>query len=120
MCNFRNKDVNDSTDSQMIIYHNGYAVAVCKPDYYGFMGIYSEELLLSYPIGTRLDIGLIGNLNNYEGEVRVSMIVNRSSLNGTALRLNDFDKDNANNWKELLQSIGKISKNNKLQQTESR
>ena len=89
----------------MVIYHNNYPVAVCKPDHLGFMGVHLKKLFLGYPVGTHLEVGFVGHDENDVCDECVSMIVNKSDFDGTGLNLKDFERDSVNQWKTLLSSF---------------
>lgn len=97
--------VDNFADVNMIIYKGNNAVAICKPDHLGFIGVYFKNIFLCYPVGTHLDIGFLGHKKNDAEEDRLSMIVNKSGFEGTGLRLKNFEKESINKWRNLLQSI---------------
>lgn len=97
--------MNNLSDINMVIYHDKYPVAVCKPDHLGFMGIHLKKLFLGYPVGTRLDVGFVGHEKNDIDEERVPMVVNKTGFDGTGLRLKSFERDSVNKWKMLLSSV---------------
>ena len=49
--------------------------------------------------------GLLRNEKNKTDEERVAMIVNKSGLDGTGMRLKDFERDNINKLKTLIYSV---------------
>lgn len=89
----------------MVVFDENSAVAVCKPDHLGFMGIFLKNIFLSYPVGTELDIGFIGLEKNEIEKERVPMVVNTTNSEGTGLRLNSFENDIIEKWKSLLVSL---------------
>lgn len=96
--------MNNFADVNMVIYHDNYPVAAWKPDHLGIMGVYFKSLFLGYPVGTRLDVGFVWHEKNDTDERRVPMVINKSELDGTSLRLKNFERDNMNKWKTLISS----------------
>lgn len=97
--------MNNFADLNMVIYHDKFPIAVCKPDHLGFMGVYLKKLFLGYPVGTQLDVGFVGDVQNDSDEERVPMIVNKSGFDGTGLRLKSFENASVNKWNTLLSSV---------------
>lgn len=89
------------TDISMIVYNGHDPVAICKPDYLGFMGLYLKKFYTEYPIGTQLEVELIDHRTNNQA-VRVSMIVNKSGSDGMGLRLKSFESEVVNKWLKII------------------
>lgn len=98
--------MNDLADLNMILYHDNYPIAACRPEYLGFMGVYFKNIVLNYPIGTDLDIHFTGYEDKGSIKDRLPMVVNKSGVDGTGLRLKSFEKESISKWMSLLQSMG--------------
>lgn len=96
-------DIN--SDVKMVVYHDEYPVALCKPEHLGFMGVYFKNIYLGYPVGTRLDVGFFGHDIHDVEEDRVPMIVNKTDFDGTGLRLQSFENENIQKWNSLRSLI---------------
>lgn len=94
----------------MVVLHNHYPVAICKPDYLGFMGVFLKDIYLGYPVGTQLEIELLGNEEDYMENESVSMVVSKSESNGTGLRLKNFKKDVVCRWQSVLSEVDVINR----------
>lgn len=97
--------LNNITNTDMIIYHNQNLITTCKAERLGFMGVYLHDIDLAYPVGTSLDIEFIIHNVDYVESKSVSMIVNHTDNDGTGLILKSFDDDEINNWQNILQHI---------------
>lgn len=97
--------MNKFVNEKMVVFHDDSAVAVCKPDHLGFMGVYLKNIFLKYPVGTRLDVGFFAHETNEFDSKRVQMVVNKSDSTGTGLRLLSFEKDSIEKWRNLLLSV---------------
>jgi hypothetical protein len=89
-------------DINMVIYHKQDVVAICKPDYVGFMGVFLKELIFDYPKGTQLDVMFIDFENSFNKEERVAMVVSKSDYDGLGLRLQNFENKTVDKWYKIL------------------
>ena len=92
----------NTKDINMVIYHKQDVVAICKPDYVGFMGVFLKELILDYPKGTQLDVMFIDFENEFSINERVAMVVNKCDYDGVGLRLQNFESGTVDEWYKIL------------------
>jgi hypothetical protein len=97
--------LNNLTNTDMIIYHNHQPIQTCKADHIGFMGVYLKNINLGYPVGTSLEIEFIIHHDDYMESKSVLMVVNKSGNDGTGLRLTSFQDYDVNKWQDILQDI---------------
>lgn len=93
---------NNSKDLNMVIYHEDDMVAICKPDYIGFMGVFLKNIVFDYPQGTQLDVMFVDFQNKFNIDERVAMVVNKSDYDGLGLRLKNFENSTVKKWYNIL------------------
>lgn len=97
--------VNNLSDINMIIHHNQTPIAICKPDYFGMVGVFLAECYLNYPVGTSLEIEFVSRHgSSFPGE-KIPMVVNNAKAKGTGLMLSNFEPEVIKNWQSILNEI---------------
>lgn len=97
--------MNRSSNINMVVFHDHFPIAVCKPEHLGFVGVFFKNLDLYYPVGTPLEVEFLGSDDDYTDTERVEMVVNNSASDGTGLRLKNFKQDNVNKWQSILSDV---------------
>ena len=93
------------SDIALLLYHRGKAIAVCKPDYVGMLGVHVQSKNIVLPEGCSLEIEVLGPRKKSIESCRIPVVLSASSGDGFSLRLRHFRPDLISCWRAILNRI---------------